>query len=493
MSQLNVEVLERTLERVKQRDAEFAVSFYENLFICYPEVKQLFAKNDLDVQYQKLLNYLVLVVENIRNPEALGEFINAQGARQVGARAFAKYYPAVGETLLMTLEQYLQEEWTPEVKQAWVDALAAITAQMLKVAGEDFSPEVAPDEEAATLEEPSELKAELKNEANPLQILAESQKKPLVSIQWDKERIQALVGKIAEKYQQFIAKLSVQKWGEKITQLPGEVAESYQPGQSVVPANQWGENLKTVPVKIVKTFWKLPAWAVASGAAGIMVAVFWTAGDNSVFAEVLGGADAIILIVALVFFIKEAPARRKQFHYLAWGSIDAAQGVKVSSSRFLALQDLNEDGVSLRGLDAAGAVLAEINLQGANLSAANLSYADLSYANLSSANLDNANLSQAQLSGANLSHANLSFAGLSQVNLSSANLRSAKLVCADLSQANLSGANLSYASLSGANLEATYLNGANLKDAKVSVDELSGAFIEGAIMPDGSIYQSEKD
>lgn len=489
---LNVEVLDRSLERVKPRAAQFAVSFYENLFICYPEVKQLFAKTDMAGQYKKLLNYLVLVVENIRNPEALGEFLNAQGARQVGAGAFAKYYPAVGETLLVTFEQYLQEEWTPEVKQAWSDAFAAITAQMLKVAGEDSSPEVVIDEPAVTLEEPSELKAELKNEANPLQILAESQKKPLVSIQWDSERIQVFLGKIAEISQQFIAKLSV-RWGEKLTQLPGEVAESYQQVQPSVSAYRWGENLKTVPVKLVKTFWTLPAWAVASGAASIMVAVFWLGDDNSVFAEVLGGADAIILIVALVLFIKEAPARRKQFHYQAWGRIDGAHGVKVSYARFLALQDLNEDGVSLRGLDAAGAQLAEINLQGANLSAANLSETDLSYANLSCANLDNANLSQAQLIGANLSHANLSFAGLSQVNLSSANLTSAKLVCADLSQANLSGANLSYASLSGANLEGTYLNGANLKDAKVSVDELSSAFLEGAIMPDGSIYQPEKD
>ena len=490
---MNVEVLEPSWERVKQRDAQFAVSFYENLFICYPEVKQLFAKTDMEEQYKKLLNYLVLGLENIRNPEALGEVLKAQGGRQVGAGAFAKYYPAVGETLLVTLEQYLQEEWTPEVKQAWSDAFAAIAAQMLKGAGEGSSAKVVTDEPAVNLEEPSELKAELANEANLLQSLAESQKKPLVSIQWDKERIQGLFGKIADNYQQLIAKLSVQQWGGKLRKLPVKVAESYQPVQSVVPANQWGENLKTVPVKIVKTFWKLPAWAVASGAAGIMGAVFWLAGDNSVLAEILEDADAIILIVALVLFIKEAPDRRKQFHYQAFARIDAAQGEKVSYARFLALQDLNEDGVSLRGLDGAGAVLAEINLQGANLSAANLSETDLSYANLSNANLDNANLCQAQLIGANLSHANLSFAGLSKTNLSSANLGSAKLGCADLSQANLSGANLSHASLSGANLEGAYLSGANLKDAKVSVDELSGAFLEGAIMPDGLTYQSEKD
>ncbi|WP_017718508.1 pentapeptide repeat-containing protein [Kamptonema formosum] len=490
---LNVEALERSLERVKPWGDEFAVSFYDNLFICYPEVKPLFAKTEMNKQYKKLVNDLVLVVENLRNPEALGEVFDTLGARDVEYGALAIHYPAVGDALLATFEQYLQEDWTPEVKQAWEDALAAIAAQMLKDAGEDSSVGVDPDEQPASLEEASELKAELKNDAQQLQLLVESQRKPLVSIQWDSDRLQELTANIAEKYQQLSAKIPVNRWGENLTRLPGKVTERYQQVQPGVSENQWGENLKTVPVKLGKTFWKLPAWAVASVAAGIMGAVFWLAGDNSVLAEILEGADAITLVVALVLFIKEAPARRKQFHYQAWGRIDAARGEKVSYARFLALQDLNEDGVSLRGLDAAGAVLAEINLLGVNLSAANLSETDLSYANLSSANLDNANLYQAQLIGANLSHANLSFAALSQVNLSSANLRSAKLVCADLSHANLNGANLSHASLSGANLEGAYLSGANLKDAKVSVDELSGAFLEGAIMPDGSIYQSEKD
>nr|WP_039737586.1 globin domain-containing protein [Hassalia byssoidea] len=456
--ELPVELLESSFDKIKPRADEFAASFYEHLFTLYPELKPLFATTDMAKQEKKLLNALVLVVENLRNPEALESVLNALGKRHIGYGATAKNYRPVGEALLMSFEQYLQEDWTPQVSKAWKDAYTAITALMLKGASAESSPKVISDEKAATKEKPRQLK-----ESKPFKPEVEQQKKPLISIQLDGEILQKIRAKISDKYQQFQPKLSV---------------------------GQWAEILKQIPRKAIDTFWISPAWLVATVSAVIFTIFFVSIDENSVLGKALGAADTISLVVALVLVIKEAPDRRKQFHYQAWSIIDAAHGVKVSYARILALQDLNEDNVSLRGLDAVGAELVDINLPKANLSAANLSESDLSNANLSNANLDNANLSQAKLSGANLSHAKLSFAHLNKANLSSANLSSANLICADLSNANMSGANLKNATLSGANLEGTYLTGANLKGAKVSNYELSAAFIEGAIMPDGSKHQS---
>src|SRR5919199_1522046 len=456
---LNVELLEQSFERIKPRAEEFAASFYENLFKLYPEVKPLFAKTDMVNQQKKLLNSLVLVVENLRNPEALGPVLNARGGRHFAYAAIANYYPAVGEALLSTFEQYLQQDWTGEVKQAWVDAFSAITALMLKGAGAESPATVVRDEKLATINKPSELKAELPNESQRIQPQSEQPKKPLASIQWDGEILKQIQGKITNSYQQVKSQLSEKQWGGILKQLSG---------------------------KITDTFWTQPAWLIASVSAVLFIVVYVSADDNSLLAEVLEGTDALSLVIALILFIKEAPDRRKQFHYQAWSTIDAAHDVKVSYARVLALQDLNEDKVSLRGLNAPGAELVDINLPNANLSQANLNRTDLSNANLNHANLDNAILSHAKLAGVNLSHAKLSFARLNKANLSSANLSNANLICADLKQANLSGANLRNASLSGANLEGAYLTGANLKDAKVSIFELSSAFLEGAIMPDGS-------
>ncbi|MEG3841043.1 pentapeptide repeat-containing protein [Microcoleus sp. herbarium14] len=448
--ELAVELLESSFEKIKPRADEFTASFYENLFIAHPEFKPLFANIDIKIQQKKLLNALVLVVENLRSPEALGPVLNALGGRHIGYGVIPKYYGPVGEALLSAFEQYLQEDWTPEVKLAWTDAYRTITALMLKGAGADSSPKVVADKKDVIHHQPKESKTQLLNESKPVQPPSEQQKKRLVSI-------------ITDSYQQF-------------------------QGQSFV--QRLGEVLKGILEKFIDNFWTQPAWLVASVSAVLFIIIYVNAEENSLLAEILEGADALSLVVALVLFIKEAPDRRKQFHYQAWSTVDAAHGVKVSYARILALQDLNEDGVSLRGLDSPDAELIAINLSGANLSAANLSKTDLSNANLSHANLDNANLSQAKLAGANLSHAKLGFARLSQVNLSNANLSDANLICADLSNANMSGVNLKNASLSGANLKSAYLSGANLKGAQVSISDLSGALLEGAVMPDGSKYKS---
>jgi uncharacterized protein YjbI with pentapeptide repeats/hemoglobin-like flavoprotein len=475
---LNVEILEQSFGKIKPHANEFVASFYDNLFKAHPEVKPLFTNTDMVNQEKKLLNSLILVVENLRNPEALGPVLNALGGRHVGYGAIPKYYGPVGDALLLTFEQYLQEDWTSEVQKSWLDAFKAITTLMLKGAGEESALQVIPDEKPTILvksipdEEPAHLvksptlKTEISPESQLFPSIEKPEQKSLISIQVDGEIFREIINNFKAKYQQFQTKISEQPLTEVIKQIPH---------------------------KLIDIFWIAPVWLVAVISAVLFTVFLIIVDDNSVLGEALGAADTISLVVALVLFIKETPDRRKQFHYQAWSTVDAAHNVKVSYARILALQDLNEDNVSLRGLDAPGAELVDINLSHANLSKANLMESDLSNANLSHANLDNANLSQTKLSGANLSHAKLGFARLSQANLSSANLNSANLICADLSHANLSGADLRDASLSGANLVGAYLTGANLKNAKVSNYELSSAFLEGAIMPDGSRYTSSDE
>lgn len=58
-------------------------------------------------------------------------------------------------------------------------------------------------------------------------------------------------------------------------------------------------------------FWTQPARLVGTVSAVIMMVVFLIVDENTVAAKILGGSDAISLIVALVLYIKEAPDRRK--------------------------------------------------------------------------------------------------------------------------------------------------------------------------------------
>ncbi len=134
---LNVELLEQSFDEIKPQADEFVASFYDNLFTAHPEAKPLFDTTDMQAQKKKLLNSLVLVVENLRKPDVLGGALRGLGARHVKYGALPEHYPLVGGALLTTFEQYLQDEWTPQVKQAWVDAYGAISEIMLD--GADYS------------------------------------------------------------------------------------------------------------------------------------------------------------------------------------------------------------------------------------------------------------------------------------------------------------------------------------------------------------------
>ena len=134
---LQVQLLEESFEQIKPKADDFVDSFYDNLFTDYPAAKPLFANTDMAAQKKKLLDSLVLTVQNLRKPDVLSAALKGLGARHVKYGALPEHYPLVGNSLLKAFEQYLGEAWTPEVKQAWVDAYGAITELMLE--GADYS------------------------------------------------------------------------------------------------------------------------------------------------------------------------------------------------------------------------------------------------------------------------------------------------------------------------------------------------------------------
>lgn len=136
---LEVQLLEESFEQIKPKADDFVNSFYDNLFGDYPAAQPLFSHTDMSAQKKKLLDSLVLVIQNLRKPDVLSAALKGLGARHVKYGALPEHYPLVGNSLLKTFGQYLGDDWTPEVKQAWVDAYGAITELMLE--GADYTAE----------------------------------------------------------------------------------------------------------------------------------------------------------------------------------------------------------------------------------------------------------------------------------------------------------------------------------------------------------------
>lgn len=162
-------------------------------------------------------------------------------------------------------------------------------------------------------------------------------------------------------------------------------------------------------------------------------------------------ANISVLAAALFWGIdwwtadERAREQEKQKHLAAWQVISLARGAPGSGGRILALQDLNQDHVSLAGVDLTNAYLLNVSLPGADLTDAVLTNAflngaDLAGATLLTARLMNARLSAANLAGANLEDADLSDAVLDETLLVDAELAGAILRRAVLTATDLRGA-----------------------------------------------------
>jgi len=160
------------------------------------------------------------------------------------------------------------------------------------------------------------------------------------------------------------------------------------------------------------------------------------------FLEVLEYLGSFSVLIAVIFYFSESGDRVKQKHYQAWQVINTSQGKGGSGGRIEALQELDQDGVPLVGVDVAGAFLQGVRLPKAGLNRANLNSVDARNSDFQEANFTAADLRSGNFRSSNFSNAKF---------------QDTELVDADFCFANLSGANLSGALLDGADLGNTDL------------------------------------
>lgn len=129
---LEIQLLEDSFAEVEPQAEAFSASFYKNLFRANPSVQELFAKTSLEAQEKKLIASLALIVENLRNPEALQRALESLGVYHVKTGTLTKHYPLVGNALLETSADFLGDRWTSAKAQAWLNAYNLICEMMLQ-------------------------------------------------------------------------------------------------------------------------------------------------------------------------------------------------------------------------------------------------------------------------------------------------------------------------------------------------------------------------
>jgi hypothetical protein len=193
------------------------------------------------------------------------------------------------------------------------------------------------------------------------------------------------------------------------------------------------------------------------------------------FLEVLEYLGSFSILIAVIFYFSEAGDRVKQKHYQAWQVINTAQGKGGSGGRIEALQELDEDGVALVGVDVGGAFLQGVRLPNAGLTRANLNAVDAR----------NSDFQRADLMGANLHSGNFRGSNVSGVNFEDG----------DLGEADFCSANLSGADLKGAVLDGAELGRADLANIKwQAIKSVKGANVQGVRnAPEGFLAWAAKN
>ena len=218
----------------------------------------------------------------------------------------------------------------------------------------------------------------------------------------------------------------------------------------------WRERINTVPSWSVPFFalewvWEWLAFLLSR----------WT------FVVLLDYLGSLSVLVAVFFYFHDSDNRVKQRHYQAWQVINTAQGKGGSGGRIEALQELNDDGIALVGVDVSSAFLQGIHLGRARLLRSDFSAADVRNSDFKSADLQDSNLHSA--------------------NFRQSSFQKASLAGAQIDDADLEGADLSDTDLSGAVFDNSDLRFVVLTNAKWrEIEGIDGANVYGIRnAPDG--------
>lgn len=126
-----IELVQQTFAEVGRNPQQLVEAFYGQLFTLAPDFRPLFPE-DMSEQKKKLLQSLVLVVNNLKNPEAVVPAVQELGRRHVDYGVKPEHYQTVGAALIWALSQQLGAHWNDEVKEAWIAAYTLVANVMVE-------------------------------------------------------------------------------------------------------------------------------------------------------------------------------------------------------------------------------------------------------------------------------------------------------------------------------------------------------------------------
>jgi hemoglobin-like flavoprotein len=129
MTPRQVELVQTSFRSLLLVSDSTAQLFYARLFALHPQLQPMF-KGSIAEQGKKLMYTLGAAVAYLKRFESMVPALEALAQRHAGYGVRDEHYESVGDALLWALGQSLEEAFTDEVREAWSELYAGITAIM---------------------------------------------------------------------------------------------------------------------------------------------------------------------------------------------------------------------------------------------------------------------------------------------------------------------------------------------------------------------------
>src|SRR6476659_1188877 len=119
MDARTIELLAMSFARISANKDDAATLFYARLFTTAPQLRPMFQAN-LEEQKQKLILSLAQIIDFYRLGADAERYLGRRGHSGSGVQM--SHFAAVGDALIFMLAQILGDDFTPEIRSAWIAA-----------------------------------------------------------------------------------------------------------------------------------------------------------------------------------------------------------------------------------------------------------------------------------------------------------------------------------------------------------------------------------
>ena len=133
MDDNTIALVQESFAKVAPITEAAAEIFYADLFATAPEVRPLF-KGNMNEQGMKLMATLGIVVKGLDTLDQIVPVAEELAVRHVAYGVEPQHYDSVGASLMRTLKQGLNGDFTPDIEAAWLEAYTTLSDVMKQAA-----------------------------------------------------------------------------------------------------------------------------------------------------------------------------------------------------------------------------------------------------------------------------------------------------------------------------------------------------------------------